>query len=283
MKKILGIRAYIFALLPFLFPSFVYALEDSVCTKKINPTIINNEVGDSAIGLDFLYKNYFGDMASQCGNKKTSTEGYSVAGEDVILPIDDNSEGGHLIVDGTVSFENDILPKELITIDAGYTWFRMEEENTQLLMFESAEYTAGIKHETDQNFDESITSASFSGIAHVSTISLLLGVDYILSDEDEARKVLVEDDNYVRLRGEITVGKGFKLDKQHFVISWNYRYFKEMDAEDAVVNAGLDKYFISTVKLDFLNSGTYVAYSRGDLPFDHSEGRVFKIGWSHNF
>jgi hypothetical protein len=62
---------------------------------------------------------------------------------------------------------------------------------------------------------------------------------------------------------------------------FNYRYFFENGAPDAIKRAGLDKHDLATFRLGMSND-LYVAYSTGKLPFDREKDQIIQIGFSYN-
>jgi hypothetical protein len=63
-------------------------------------------------------------------------------------------------------------------------------------------------------------------------------------------------------------------------IEFNYRYFREDDPPAAVRAAGLSQHKLYTVHFGLKND-FFVAYSKGNLPFDRTSDKIFELGWSH--
>ncbi len=76
------------------------------------------------------------------------------------------------------------------------------------------------------------------------------------------------------------IGGGDESDEVSLTAAW--RYYAELDADQAVKDAGLDKYNFLVVSLKS-RSGFVVSYTNGQLPFDEDDGESFQVGWSHSF
>ena len=65
-----------------------------------------------------------------------------------------------------------------------------------------------------------------------------------------------------------------------FECSW--RYFKEIDADDAIKAAGLDQfhYFAASLVHD---SGWLLTYASGKLPLDRQNDQVWELGYRFKF
>ncbi|MGD8926260.1 MAG: hypothetical protein PVG20_05390, partial [Thioalkalispiraceae bacterium] len=62
----------------------------------------------------------------------------------------------------------------------------------------------------------------------------------------------------------------------------NYRYFQEINAEQAIKDADLDNFRLVTYRLGFKNN-LYVAYSSGELPFNQRDNQIYEVGFSYKF
>jgi len=248
--------------------------------NKFSPTIITNEAGETAIGFDFEYDNKFFGLR----------DGDSVPNTPVVAPQEDVLNKAFLLAKGSVSLNPSVRPKELISISAGYERLRVYQNRDFLGIFEAVGFDAQVSHETNQDLDQSKTGGGILGIASYDGVdwqyAISLGADYILSDSDKERKLLVTDNNYWRLGGEFNLGYKLELGNQNLLLAWNYRYFHEVDAATAIKDGRLENFRLSNLKLTFINTNNadvYVSYSTGKLPFDHAEDRVYKLGLDYKF
>lgn len=118
-----------------------------------------------------------------------------------------------------------------------------------------------------------------------------LGLEQVNPKEDDARTNLgipVESYNryYAQIRHTSPLGK---IDGNPVKLSFNWRYFKELDAPTLIKQANLDqsKYYaialqlpttiIPNLKTD--KSSFIISYSSGELPFGRKDEKVFEIGW----
>ena len=133
-----------------------------------------------------------------------------------------------------------------------------------------------------------------SGGSHNMFPIFSLGLEQVDPKEDARRNDLVANkEKYDRVYGEIrhTSSLG-KIKGGSVKLSFNYRYFEELDPPDAIKNADLDvsQYYtiafqipstvlptVTTSESEFI-----ISYSEGELPFGRTDERVFEIGWRTN-
>lgn len=65
-------------------------------------------------------------------------------------------------------------------------------------------------------------------------------------------------------------------------IEFNYRYFQEVNASDAIKAATLDKQQLATLRVGLKND-FFLAYSAGKLPFNRKDDQIIQLGFSYKF
>ena len=113
--------------------------------------------------------------------------------------------------------------------------------------------------------------------------SMLFGLDYVLPQDDTTRKELLGTlDAYSRLRFEI----GFKtrvarIGKEVLHFSSDFRWYKELNADQIIKDNKLDRstFFVAAIES---NSGLFVSYTTGKLPFDKRNDQVYSLGFKYN-
>jgi hypothetical protein len=148
------------------------------------------------------------------------------------------------------------------------------------------------KYEADQSFDN---RQSVYGLrATVLKLGLLTDTrtDIYSLDANFGRVNPSKDLERQAVLGTTTLDQYYRWDLEFLLIyplkgrfhniEFNYRYFREPGAPDAVKTAGLHEHKLYTLRLG-LTSELFVAYSKGNLPFDRTSERIFEVGWSHNF
>ena len=113
--------------------------------------------------------------------------------------------------------------------------------------------------------------------------SILFGLDYVLPQDDTTRKELLGTLNaYSRLRFEI----GFKtrvarIGKEVLHFSSDFRWYKELNADQIIKDNKLDRstFFVAAIES---NSGLFVSYTTGKLPFDKRNDQVYSLGFKYD-
>ncbi|BCD99844.1 hypothetical protein [Marinagarivorans cellulosilyticus] len=125
--------------------------------------------------------------------------------------------------------------------------------------------------------------SSFSENDNGTFADISVNFEQIDASDDKNRAVLTDVSEFDRLSGEFTFSyklEGNFASKTSITsMQFNYRYFAEQDAPDAIEATGLDTYKLATYLIKF-EKGLYVAYSTGALPFDKIDDRVFEVGFS---
>lgn len=115
------------------------------------------------------------------------------------------------------------------------------------------------------------------------TPSFRVGVDSVHPNSDTPRAMAGDESTYYRFSGEVSlwipIGNFFN---QHEVLTFNYRYYRELGPSDIVKNANLDAYNLRTLSLTS-PTGLFVSYSSGRLPFELQSDHVVELGWKTYF
>jgi len=112
---------------------------------------------------------------------------------------------------------------------------------------------------------------------------MLFGLDYVVPQDDTTREKLLGNLNaYSRLRFEI----GFKtrvarIGKEVLHFSSDFRWYKEVKADQVIKDNKLDRstFFVAAIES---NSGLFVSYTTGKLPFDRRSDQVYSVGFKYN-
>ncbi|GAA5523762.1 hypothetical protein Maes01_00311 [Microbulbifer aestuariivivens] len=184
---------------------------------------------------------------------------------------------------------------------------------------------ASASHETDQDFDDGQTVLAFDGVLEMPAadqnptfaqfyalldfapgllraatgypadhelgsalrpiVSLALG--HVDPQEDTQRQELLGKlDEYYRAEGEISMSTPVGLfDGKPVLLAYDYRYFRELDADAAIKGANLHRsrllQFSLRMPSDNDRGYAFVGYSSGRLPFG-IEDDVLQLGWSYS-
>ena len=68
-----------------------------------------------------------------------------------------------------------------------------------------------------------------------------------------------------------------RVKNENVFFNANVRYYRELDASQAIKTAGLDDHFYFVMALQ-TTTGFYVSYSKGKLPFDAINDEVYAVG-----
>jgi len=71
-----------------------------------------------------------------------------------------------------------------------------------------------------------------------------------------------------------------RVKNENVFFNANVRYYRELDASQAIKTAGLDDHFYFVMALQ-TTTGFYVSYSKGKLPFDAINDEVYAVGFQY--
>ncbi len=114
--------------------------------------------------------------------------------------------------------------------------------------------------------------------------SFLLAVEQVDPKEDEKRKLIDPDlEKYERFRSDISYSSTlFKVGDDVYRTSFTWRYFKEISANEDIRDADFDEHNYLTIAIH-TPQNLVISYSTGQLPFDASSEKMFKVGWRFEF
>jgi hypothetical protein len=101
-------------------------------------------------------------------------------------------------------------------------------------------------------------------------LGFVIGYGEVNPENDTQRSAILGPDlkNYYRWDGEFLVQINFGTNESRIeTLELNYRAFKEQNPSPAIVNAGLDLFQLSTIRLGF-SKDFFIAYCVGELPFN---------------
>jgi hypothetical protein len=113
--------------------------------------------------------------------------------------------------------------------------------------------------------------------------SALFGLDYVVPGQDSLRKAVTGNVNpYERLRFEASFKtKAAVVLDQVIWFSADYRWYHQLNASQALLNAKIDHFNYFTCNLASSN-GFFVSYSYGQLPFDKVKDSVYGLGFKYD-
>ena len=115
-------------------------------------------------------------------------------------------------------------------------------------------------------------------------VSLALG--QVDPQEDDMREQLLGTlDSYYRGAAEVSLTTPLaQFDGRDVILAFDYRYFRELDAEDAITAANLHRSRLSQFSLripsDNERGYAFVGYASGRLPFGVDD-EVLQVGWNY--
>jgi hypothetical protein len=114
--------------------------------------------------------------------------------------------------------------------------------------------------------------------------TVLVGINYVNPINDFNRQAITGNtDGYERFNFESSFRTFVaRIEKENIFFSANVRYYKEIDASDAIKAANLDEFFYFVGALQS-TSGFYVSYAKGKLPFDAINDEVYAVGFNYKF
>jgi hypothetical protein len=182
----------------------------------------------------------------------------------------------YLGINGDFSYESNqdfskrqFVPGVLVNIGAK-AW----NKNGTLRWFNLPDYPfAVIRMLTGSDFN--ISGASFP--------SALFGLDYVIPGQDSLRQAVTGAlSPFTRVRFEAAFKtEAAAIGKQVIWFSADYRWYRQLGASAAIINAHIDQFNYFTCNLAS-NNGFFVSYTCGQLPFDKKSSNVYGIGFNYN-
>jgi hypothetical protein len=250
-------------------------------TFEISPVILDVQDGQgSTIGLEFTFR-----------DKKVLRE--YLPKEEPGEPVNPDAPIRYVSlaydVSGTAAADEERNPKNFVngTVDMQYLWSGAKTG--------ALSGGAFLKYEADQSFDD---QQSVYGLrVTYGKRNLIRTNDFIGIDLNRGQVDPSGDKSREAALGTTTLSKYYRnelellymfplsevlpfLNKAVEGFEFNYRYFHEGGAPAAVEAAGLDSFFLKTVRLR-LPKQLFIAYSSGKLPFDLEDDEFFELGFSY--
>lgn len=162
--------------------------------------------------------------------------------------------------------------------------------------FRRYEFGLDLGLEADQEFEATQTRLSAFAFAQFEdwsdegllgaldlTPAFRIALDQIDPDDETPRALAGDASSYLRATGEASLWMplGY-LEDGPLVLTFNYRYHRELDPDPAIRAARLSSYSLRTYSLSGTN-GMFVSYSSGRLPFDLVDDDVIEVGWRRYF
>lgn len=248
-------------------------------TYELAPVLLKSDQSNSStLGLEYSLK---GDLFTK-DFKKECKESDDVFNFDCTY----GDHGLAYDLSGVVAENAENNPKNFLTSEVNYQFSYYGNKHN----FRGGAF---LQYETDQKFDNKqyVYGGTFTYVPDFEelginalkddTFAAHINLAQVDPKDDTAREAVLEDlDTYDRLGIELVYK--LKIDKgilKHFEA--NYRYYKELGADDVIKDAGLDDFRLVTYRLG-LKNGAYVAYSSGELPFNLQDDQIFEIGYSYS-
>ncbi len=119
-----------------------------------------------------------------------------------------------------------------------------------------------------------------SGVAIPTAV---LGVARVDPTDNVAREELGETEPYYRFTAELAYRSPIlPTSGGSLYLEGSLRHYAEIDPSAVIETAGLDSFTLYSVSLTAPN-GLYVAYSKGQLPFDEEDTQVYELGLQWKF
>ena len=114
--------------------------------------------------------------------------------------------------------------------------------------------------------------------------TVLAGINYVNPINDFARQSITGNtDGYERFNFESSFRTFVaRVEKENIFFNADVRYYKEINASNAIKAANLDEFFYFVAALQS-TSGFYVSYAKGKLPFDAINDEVYAVGFNYKF
>jgi hypothetical protein len=114
--------------------------------------------------------------------------------------------------------------------------------------------------------------------------SIKVALEQVDPKNNDVRKaVLGNEDSFSRWNVDIGMTTPMaKINGKSINFNFVWRYFQELDADDAICDAGLDQFSYSSIAFVY-DGKVYVSYSSGELPLANKDDEVFELGWKFNF
>ena len=243
----------------------------------VSPVVIEGEGASGAtLALDYslrgvMFKKIF---SGDAGNEALTPEAVA------------NAVGGSLVVgykgQGTFAASAEKNPRNLVDLLV----------DAQLLYSSGRGTVSGgafLKYEADQSFRNK--QAVYGGRLTAGKMGLLATTDVLVLDAnygrvdpttDKGRSQALNDANprpYYRWDFEALYMYPLKF-KPFESLELNYRHYREVNAPDAIKIVNMDTSTLRTVRLG-LSKDLFIAYSKGNLPFDKTSDKIFEVGFSY--
>lgn len=119
-----------------------------------------------------------------------------------------------------------------------------------------------------------------SGVAIPTAV---LGVDRVDPTDDMPREQLGETDPYYRFTFELAYRSPIlPMSGGSVYLNGSLRHYAEIDPSMEISAAGLDSFTLYSVSIT-TPTGLYVAYSKGQLPFDKQDTQTYELGLNWQF
>ena len=246
---------------------------------NLEPVIIDSQdAAGSSIGLQFEIS---GDLLAEPEPKPPPGEPTDVfeAPEEVLIKRYDV----HYEAKGVATADSERNPLNYIDaiVDGRILW------NAPAGTFIGGAF---LRYETDQSMDNRQSEYGLRGtytrlntLAANDTLAIDVKFGEVDPQEDELRQAALGTtslEKFNRWDAEFLYMAPLSSDGAVRDFEFNYRYYLEDDPPLAIEAADLDTHRLATFRLG-LKGGFFVAYSRGELPFDRESDRIYAIGFTY--
>lgn len=240
----------------------------------LSPVLIDTQDDQGAtLGLEFLAK---GTLLSRDFSSNDTGDEFDLDAQLGDLQLEYQARG-------TLAVDRERNPKDFIDAMLSLNYYFQKDFGT---------FSGGalLRYETDQDFDDKQSVYGIRvtyGKMHVPFKNDVFAVDVsrgqIDPTDDAGRAAALGTTSLNRYyRTDLEVLYIHTLNWKNLVqsIEFNYRYFRESSPPGAIEAAGLDRHQLITYRIG-LPKDLFIAYSKGKLPFDRRDDRIFEIGLSY--
>jgi hypothetical protein len=279
-------------LLFLIFSSYSFSEEVSVDSVedpyKFKPMLLDGDDDSGAVlGIEYGYQEKWTFLKSESG-EGSGFEG----GQAAVSQLTDKNGFVEFNINGIWTNDDEVNPESYskANLDLGYEILRPDNIGMEANDEFDIDFGLQLAFEGDQNYESSQTSvAAQAGTMFGSStdrhIAAIIGYGEVDASNNDERKSITDQNKFDRITAEIHIkyplsfNSGRKYSPKS--ISFNYRYFGEIDASEEVKDAGIDKYEFGVLRLKFEN-GIFIGYGKGKLPFDFDAKSVLKVGITQN-
>lgn len=279
-------------LLLLAFSSYSFAEDVSVDSDEdpytFKPMLLDGDDDSGAVlGIEYGYQKKWAFLKGE----PVSGSGFE-GGQLTLDQLTDKNGFVEFNISGIWTNDDETNPESYskANLDIGYEILRPDNIDTEANDEFDIDFGLQLAFEGDQNYESNQTSTSVvAGTMFGSStdwyVAAIIGYGEVDASNNDERKSITDEYRFDRVTAEIHVQYPLSFSSGRTYspkfVSFNYRYFGEIDAPDEVKDAGIDRYEFGVLRLEFEN-GIFIGYGKGKLPFDFDTKSVLEIGMTQN-